>query len=475
MRMFLYARKSSYHGRRKGVGRSVAEQLLAGHEYATVEGHDVAEYVDDGRSASTYARKEREDFERLLADIEAGRGDLVWTWDATRAQRDLAVYVRLRDACREAGVLWHYNGRTYDLSKREDRRASAYDAINAEDQADGISENVTRALRSNARMGRPHGRGLFGYRRVYDQASKDLVAVEIVPEQAAVVREIATALADRKSLNGLAELLNGRGLPSPRGVLWTPQHIRQMILNPAYVGRRAYNGEDVAAAMWPPILDEGLWYTVKAILEDPTRKTVRDTATKHLLSGIASCSVCKAPAWTKPHHSGYRVYWCRDGRHFSCKQGPVDQHVTGLLVARFSRKDAARLFAVRSDDATSKKVQAELARWRSDLVEAEGLVEAGKLSVARLAGLEQRLTPRIRAAEKALESARVNPLLAHLIRPDPEEVFAVWDGLDVEQHRAVVRSVLARLELAPMGTGRRNVDPTEYVTHSWAKMGGRSK
>src|SRR5207253_11230776 len=126
MRVMLYARKSKYRGNRSKLGRSVGEQLGAGRAWAVAEGHEIiGEYVDDDRSASSFATATRERFEELIDAIDARHGDVVWTWDASRAQRDLAVYVRLRDACKDAGVLWHYNGRTYDLSQRSDRKASA--------------------------------------------------------------------------------------------------------------------------------------------------------------------------------------------------------------------------------------------------------------------------------------------------------------------------------------------------------------
>jgi site-specific DNA recombinase len=469
MRLLLYARKSKYRGNRTKQGRSVREQLDAGYAWAVAEGHEVAaEYVDDDRSASTFATAERERFEDLIDAIEARTGDVVWTWDASRAQRDLAVYVRLRDACKDAGVLWHYNGRTYDLSQRSDRKASAYDAIDAEDQAAGISENVKRAFRANAMAGRPHGPSPWWLERVYDPKTRDLLEIRIVPDRAELILELAEAVAQLKSREKLAEALNGRGLRAPRGGPWTHNTIRMLLTNPALIGHRTHNGEDMGRGQWPPVItDMELWYRLQGIFNDPALVAFRDPSVKHLLSGVARCAECGKGAQVIKHARGaYLIYWCRAERHFAVRKEPVDDYVVRVLTLRFARRDARALFAVehRRDERTAKLL-ADLAGWQNDLREAEEAVAARELSVARLAGLEQRLDPLIRKAQAELERSRTNPLLARLIRDTPEEVFRVWEGLEIAQQRSVLRAV-AKISITGPGKGFRR-DPSEFVAVDW--------
>jgi len=42
----------------------------------------------------------------MVAEVEAGRLDVLWFWEISRQQRRLDVFARLRDLCRERGVLW---------------------------------------------------------------------------------------------------------------------------------------------------------------------------------------------------------------------------------------------------------------------------------------------------------------------------------------------------------------------------------
>lgn len=216
---WLYARKSSYHGKLKDRGRSVDEQLEEGREWCDDNDIPVAgQFIDDDRSASPMAEDIREEFERMLEYIEAGRiprGDLVVTWEDARLYRKLDVYSRLRKVCWDAGVFLCIAGDLIDFSKRGDRKRTANAAVDAEDQAYEISERVKRSMRANARRGRPHGPGLFGYTRHYDTRTGELVEVVVNEAEARIVREIFDRVAASETQISILEDLNVRGIPSP--------------------------------------------------------------------------------------------------------------------------------------------------------------------------------------------------------------------------------------------------------------------
>src|SRR4051812_17313989 len=94
LRAGLYCRVSKDGGDEK----SVNDQETVGHAWASQQGAVVAGvYRDVYRSASRYATRERESFNRLLADIRNDQLDLVWFWELSRSQRRLGVFADLRD------------------------------------------------------------------------------------------------------------------------------------------------------------------------------------------------------------------------------------------------------------------------------------------------------------------------------------------------------------------------------------------
>ncbi|MEV0438994.1 recombinase family protein [Streptomyces spectabilis] len=224
----LYARKSAYRGKVTKKGRSVREQLDAGQADADRDGVQIVEtFIDDDRSASTYRTAEREDFERMIEWIEAKKLDIVYAWASTRLQRDIAVYARLRDACAANGVLWCYGGKVYDLSNKDDRFRTGLDALIGEREVDEMRDNVLRSLRANAANGRPHGQRAYGYRRVYDPHTRELVRTEKEPHEADVVREICRRVAAGEAYAQIALSLNLRGVKPPARE-WRKDQIKRL-------------------------------------------------------------------------------------------------------------------------------------------------------------------------------------------------------------------------------------------------------
>jgi site-specific DNA recombinase len=97
---------------KKEQGKSVHDQgVLNLKEIGSHGWTDADSFTDNDRSASRHATKERENFPRLLAAIRAGKGDVLVIWEISRRERDLAVYVQIRDMCTEVGLyFWLVGG-----------------------------------------------------------------------------------------------------------------------------------------------------------------------------------------------------------------------------------------------------------------------------------------------------------------------------------------------------------------------------
>lgn len=460
MRAAIYTRVSTDP---RGAGRSVDEQERECRAVCEREGWTVEVVLcDNDRSASRYATKSRPAFAKLEAAVTSGRCDVLVTWEASRFQRDLEVYVKLREMCRDHGVQWCYSGRTYDLSRSDDRMMTGLDALLAERESDVTRERVLRAVRANAITGRPHGRLLYGYRRVYDDQTGALLAQVPDDTKAAVVKEAAKRVRAGDSLGSIATDFDARGIAAPMGGKWDTTVLRRMLLNPGYTGHRVHRGQVVGAAAWPPLLDEATQGACKAILTDPKRNTVRDRSTKHLLSGIATCGTCGG-AVVRMTNRGYFAYSCGENFCSTRKQEHVDNLVTAVIVERLSRPDAIDLLHA-PDDVDTRAALDEAAEKRARLNEFYDAAAAGELTAAALARIEARLLPEIEAAERRARPADVVPSgLASVV--GAKDAQKAWDRLTVPQRREVVRTLMT-VVIKPVGRGRRTFDP-ESVDISW--------
>lgn len=181
---------------------------------------EVARFSDNSLSASRFARKAREDFGKLVALIEAGDVDLVWLWEVSRFARDLATFVPLRELCRQRGLKWyvHDEMRTYDFTRLSDVEELTNRALKAEQESELLSRRTRRGVRANLRNGKPHGRPKYGYRRRYDERTRELIAQEVDPVEAPVVEEIARRFGAGVAINVIKTDLEKRVCRRPTAV-----------------------------------------------------------------------------------------------------------------------------------------------------------------------------------------------------------------------------------------------------------------
>jgi DNA invertase Pin-like site-specific DNA recombinase len=450
----------------KKKGRSVADQIATGREMCEAYGWPIAEVFDQDvdRSASRHAKRKRRDFEALIEAIESGKGKIVVAFEASRYYRDIEAYILLRNACRANNVLLCYNGQVFDLSKREDLKATAMDAIAAEDEAEGIRDRNLRTTRATAKKGTPHGRILYGYARRYDPDTGELIEQCKHPERAPIVLDVFERTAAGETEYSIVQALRKEGERRP-GKKWQLYHVSNMLRNPGYAGLRVFRGEVIGKATWPAIVSQELFDQVQQIVSDPARLTTKDWSVKHLLSGIGRCGECSH----HPHlrtvktRRGARAYQCSEGYHTMMRTELLEGYVEEALLG-WLRTRAADAFRTDEQQARAAKARVRLKALEAQMEEARNKAatfdeETGEplLSVASLATLEAALLPQIKKAREATEVVQAPPLLKGLL--GAEDVEDRWEALTIEQQRSVVRAcVNVRLNRA-RARGVRSIEP----------------
>lgn len=479
----LYGRASRDPKRK---GRSIASQIAVLKELCAKHGWPVVEIFDKdaNRSASRHRKREREDFEALIEAIESGKARMVAAFEASRYYRDIEVYIRIRNACARNGVLFCYNGTIYDLSKREDRRATALDALQAEDEADGIQARNMRTHNEIAAAGTPVGKILEGYARHYDPDTGDLVEEFEHPTQGPQVREMFRRFDAGEGMQAILRDFHERELTNQHGKPYSLYHITHILRNRAYTGRRMRHGQDVGPAKWPALVDELTFNRVQKRLKDRDLRKSRDTTAKWLLTGIATCAPCaeKNGQGAEPvtlvvrPNRGLKSYTCAVCFGVTMEARKFEAYVETALLRWLGSPAAAAAF--QSDAAVVDK--AEAARQLREALQqqlaeareaAATLDEQGrpKLSVMSLADLEARLVPQIERAQRAAEEAGVPPTLRGLL--GAEDIEERWERMVLTQRRDVLRAVLnVRLNRAAF-RGLRAIEPGR-ITHTFVGQPG---
>lgn len=459
---------------------------------------DFGDHYSDATSASRYARKERDDWPRLIADLEADTfgAEVLVLWEGSRGSRRVGEWVTLLDLCEEhqVRIAVTQHDHVYDPANARDRKSLLEDAVDSEYESAKTSGRVRRGSRSRALAGRPHGPVLFGYRRVYDAktgvllgqkpATKKaympppvvvalLVAFGHRPRrvwsEADVVRWVFSAYAGGRSARSIATRLNAAGITTGHGTEWVSLKVRRMLANVGYIGRRVHKGEDFAAADWPPLIDDDLFADCGKRRDASGWQQTSYIAS--LLSGLVRCGACGGRMAIK-YANGRVYYGCQD--RYCCFRlaERLDAFVTVSLLERLDQRDTAdALDAEPGEDPVVAAARARRAELRSDLDEAmacwRGEVPGRSLSAQRFAEMETHLLPQIAELERTIRAGELVPL--DIDPPEPGEAVGWWDGLDPEARRAFLRAWVVGVTVQPVGRGRRQFDDVDYTDIEWRR------
>jgi site-specific DNA recombinase len=443
VKALLYVRNSS------ASERSVEEQEAECRADCDRRGWTVETVVTDMVGASKHSKGTRHGWARVKKLLP--QHDVLVTWEASRAQRDLAEYAELRDLCVASRVGWCYSGRLHDLSTADGQFATGLDALLAERETAVTRERIERAMRANAAAGKPHGRRLYGYQRTYDPTSGVLTGQIPHPTEAPIIRSIFDDYLSGIGLRTIAKRLEDEGVRTRRGNPWTDGQVRNVLERPGYCGRRVHRGQ-ITPGMWEPIVSEATFDKVQERLARSAATRTRGTVTARMLTGVARCGKCGTKTYVG-HNRGRRVYHCTKRGCMGAARDLVklDAFVSEQIIRRFETGTPLDVAPV--DDGLRLEVDALRAR----LDDAVGQFTAGRLSAATLAKIEGELLPAITAAEAARRRVGV-PLEIDL--PDDGDYRLWWDEkLLPEQRRAIATSLISAVTILPATRGSRNFDP----------------
>lgn len=281
---------------------SIQNQKTMLLQYAVSNGWDVYNiYSDDDY---TGADRKRPEFQKLLADAEAHKFDIVLCKTQSRFTRELELVEKyIHGLFPQWGIRFVSIVDNADTDNKGNKKSRQINGLVNEWYLEDMSENIKSVLTSRREQGFHIGAfALYGYKKDPD-ARGHLI---IDDEAAAVVREVFNLFANGYGKTQICKILNDRGIPNPlgykqqhglnyknvldhTGTLWKYYSISKMLTNEMYIGNmvqgklastsyKTKKNRSVPKEQWirvegthEPIIDLELWDRVQSMLSDRAR------------------------------------------------------------------------------------------------------------------------------------------------------------------------------------------------------------
>ncbi|MFW5468912.1 recombinase family protein [Knoellia sp. CPCC 206435] len=453
-RAAIYARQSLD---KSGDALAVSRQIVECRELIERNGWEVAEvYQDNDRSATT--GKARPEFSRLLADLSAGRHEVLVCWHTDRLYRRLRDLVTLLGVAEKRALrIATVRSSDLDLSTPAGRMVAGLLGSVASYEGEQKAARQVAANKQRAQNGivlwtrRP-----FGFDR-------DGNEVKVVKAEAREIRKAADAVLAGATLASIAADLNERGIHTTTGSQWSVTSVRRVLLNPRTAGRVTSKGEDYGKGA-AAILDEETADQLGAILRNPARKQAPpSTEVKYLLSGLAHCGregCDDAVMFATSNPKGATIYRCLKC-YGTRRLDLVDEVVMGMLVERLSRPDALDLLGADVDVAELRRQVVELRESRDAIA---AMLTDRLLSPEAARTQAIRLTAQIDDLERRIRDASGADPLARLAQAS--DVAAAAKRMSLRERRDAIRALMT-VRILPAGKGIR-FNP-EHIDIEWKR------
>ncbi len=306
--------------------RSVDDQFRLCHDYAERLGANVVKHFSD-RAKSGASMFGRPGLAELMAASERGEFDILITEHTDRVSRDMADLGHIHKVLKFRGIEMHcVNGGLMDTVQ-----IGMYGIVGQMQREEG-ARKVKRGMIGVVRSGRNAGGKAYGYRPVVGKPGE----LEIVEEEAAVVRRVFDMYAAGISPRTIAGILNREAIPAPRGRQWNASTINGshqrnngILRNSIYAGKIMWNRvhmvkdpatgkrlsraneqdqiETIDAPHLRIVADE-LFQVVQGRKEANARLGAKAPRSKRLLSGLLRCGACGGGmVMIGPDRSGPRI------------------------------------------------------------------------------------------------------------------------------------------------------------------------
>lgn len=444
-------------------------QMAAIRDHCQRRGYDIIEVLEDIDLTGRFWK--RRQMETAVGMLEAQTADVIVVWKISRVARNRLDWAVAVDRVETAGGLLESATEPIDGSTSTGRFTRGVLAELAAFESERIGEGWKEAHKQRFEAGLPsNGRVPWGW-------ISDRRTVTADPVKAPVVAELFARYLAGQGLNLLANWLNSTGQPTATGSRWHPTTVKSILDHPMHAGYVRYRDE-VRKGEFEPIITELVWEAYQAQRRDNRRKGRKETS-HHLMAGLLRCGWCgfAMVASGGATHAGkwYPQYRCDHGTATRAHQfksvavGKVDAAVMLWLEGMAVEVSAEALLVdpviTAVDTLTIESAVVEVDRKLQTLTGhlLSGLVPERAYESARddLQRRRGELVGELQAiADRSLTAAPRSAVV---------DLLAAWDGMEVLERRAILRTLLVHAVATPHGAGA----PLELAFHTvWAADSG---
>ncbi|MEX1037259.1 MAG: recombinase family protein [Acidimicrobiia bacterium] len=446
MRCGIYVRISDVKGQ-PGIGVARQEKLCRG--LAEKRGWtDIVVYSDDDSSAWT--GKPRQGWTALLKAIEDGEIEAVIAYEPSRLYRhprDLEPLISLADKL-SIEIATVMSGQV-DLSTPQGRAVArtivAWDSYESDVKSARVKTQRDEAASNGEWQGKPR----YGY----DLEDGKLV---INPEEAEIVRRIASEVRAGLSYRSIAVKLNDDGVPPPSGSgKWGSRKV-SATLSPTVAGQYVHRGKVVGNGEWEPILTRSQYEAVQALTKARQQSGAnRGQPTKHLLTGFLKCGHCGESMYYQKRGKDSYAYKCNKQPEGGCGRlsisAKVEDEIANFITmsAFFLEPTSEMGDEDNSIDSLIAEIEALEARRNEGAVD---FLSRGLIDEAQYRAVTEDIDSQLEGLREKLGQA------AQPKRTIINDWPGSWDTWSMDERRMVIGHVIDSITVKPGKKGARGVD-----------------
>ncbi|MGH3679125.1 MAG: recombinase family protein [Natronosporangium sp.] len=435
--------------------------------------------LPDGRVGWRVIRpKFRETLDRLMS----GKSDGLLVLDLDRATRDPRDLEDLIDIVEQYGVPVASVSGSLKLSNDAEITMARVMVAVANKESRDKARRVSWARERQARAGEyGGGRRPFGFCSgpppIPDGAATGepcrwhggrgcRCGITVIAAEAKVVRDCCKRLLDGVSLRELAAELREAQVPTVTGAAWSAETLRDILLRPRNAGLVVYQGEilDGVTAPWKPVVSPDVFYAVRTLLTDSSRRQGPGPAPRWLGSGVYRCGICTPPGVETGQPVTCEVtlggraprYRCKEHNHLARNAAHVDEYVIAHVAYQLTHPHADRLLAPPAPevDADALRTERTAIRKRLEQIAKDEVLghrtraqvrEATRAALERIAEIDQSVTANV----------TTDPLAEVILADDP---LAEFDKAPLSSQRVYVDR-LVTVTILPSAKKGRGFDP----------------